>query len=158
MKKLHMPLFSNSCGKIFANTIVLASANNETELSLQSIKKFSFKKSITPSSLFFIMLPLMLLVLPSFIEKDETFIASLFYIIGALLLITAIFKAEKAFSFTVYMKDGTARSVSVWEGNRSDAKQFVTKANEMVSSKNNSTAPVREVLNEKRILLGRVMQ
>lgn len=133
------PIFSNSCGKLYPNKIVLASANKETTHPLQSISKLTFRKSFETSSFLFMLLPCALFIFPRFLNSDENFIKLFLYSLGALMLVLSIVMGKKKYSLTMHLVNGTKRSVRVWEGNTKEAQKFVTQANALCASKNTVT-------------------
>lgn len=120
-----LPLFSNTCGKVYIDRIVFASALKETSITPQSLKKVTFSRSIAISSIVIIILSCILFTSPLYLPQAE-----IFFIIGLMFLILSIAKAKKIYSITLYMKDGSVRTIKVWEGNRNDASKFVHKVQE----------------------------
>lgn len=120
-----LPLFSNTCGKLYIDRIVFASALKETSVTPQKLKKITFNRGITIGSIVIIVLSCILFTSPLYLPQAE-----IFFIIGLLFLILSIAKAQKTYSINLYMKDGTIRTISVWKGNRKDASKFVNKVQE----------------------------
>lgn len=120
-----LPLFSNTCGKVYIDRIVFASALKETTITPQSLKKVTFSRSIAISSIVIMVLSCILFTSPLYLPQAE-----IFFIIGLMFLILSIAKAKKIYSITLYMKDGSTRTIKVWEGNRNDASKFVSKVQE----------------------------
>ena len=136
MTTLELPQFSNSCGKVFADKIILASANKESEVPLKDIKKASFTSRPHNKSLFFIALPAMLFVFPFFSGEEDTFINIVFIALGILLMVVSITQANRKHTLNVKLASGSTIGINVWEGNLKDAKKFTS----MVNSKLTKTA------------------
>lgn len=120
-----LPLFSNTCGKLYIDRIVFASALKETSITPKHLKKVTFNRGVTISSIVIIVLSCILFASPLYLPQAE-----IFFIIGLAFLILSIAKVKKTYSINLHMKDGTIRTISVWEGNRKDASKFVTKVQE----------------------------
>ena len=121
----NLPLFSNTCGKLYIDRIVFASALKETSVTPQNLKNVTFNRGITISSIVIIVLSCILFTSPLYLPQAE-----IFFVIGLAFLAISIAKAKRTYSITLYMKDGTIRTISVWEGNRKDASKFVSKVQE----------------------------
>jgi hypothetical protein len=124
MNTLDTPQFSNSCGKLFADKIIFASSDKETEIDLQNVKNAAFTSRPKFQSLVFMLLPLLLFAFPIFIHDAELFLKILFFGVGLLFLIVSVIKAQKNYTLSLYLKDGTSISINVWEGNRREAQKF----------------------------------
>jgi len=149
-------IFSNSCGKLYPDKIVLASASKETSYPLQSISKLAFKKSFETKSFLFMLLPCTLFVFPRLLNSDENFIKLFLYALGVCMLVLSIVKGKKKYTLTMYLTNSTTRSVSVWEGNIKEAQKFVSQANALCASKStvivqpNNNAPMH-IVTETRV-------
>jgi hypothetical protein len=135
MQSLNSPFFSNTCGKIYPEKIVLASAYKETAYPVSNIKKLTFRKSFETTSFLFMLLPCALFILPRFLNSDETFIKYFLYAVGAVMLVLSIVMGKKKYSLNIYLADGSQRTVNVWEENTKEAKKFIAQANAVVSRK-----------------------
>jgi len=133
MKNLNLPLFGNTCGKLYDEYIVLASANRERTLPLNSVKKVTFTKSIAISSLLFMLLPGVLFILPYFLSSEDAFIKVLLYAIGSIIIAFSIFKAEQKYAVKVYTKNGSVLTVKLIKENMHDAKKFVSAAATLIA-------------------------
>jgi hypothetical protein len=122
-----MPVFSNSCGKIYTDNVVFAFSNGEKELTMEKIKAVRFTERLTPRSLAFILLPL--LVYPA-IDHIKNF-NGLFRVGGYVAMFgvaaMAFDYSEKEYSISVVMNDRSKMTIRVSKDNRKDAKKFVDK-------------------------------
>ncbi|SFQ77159.1 hypothetical protein [Flavobacterium akiainvivens] len=124
MTTLETPQFSNSCGKIFADKIVLASAHKETEVPLHELKKVSFTSRPLPKSLFFIALPAVLFAFPFVTNEKDWFVNAIFIAIGLILMGVSLFNVNKKHTLSLKLATGNSVSINVWEGNLKEAKKF----------------------------------
>ena len=127
MNNLETPQFSNSCGKLFPDRILLATSSRETEFELSKVRNVSFKGRPEIKSLLFLIFPVILFILPTFIHNADAFIKVVFAAIGVLFLAVTLFNIQKKYTLTLYLKDNTRRSIDVWQGNRKEAEKFVEK-------------------------------
>src|SRR4051812_2561571 len=51
-----MPLFNNSCGKIFSDKVILASPTRENHVKFESIEKMEFKTQVSFKSLLWVLI------------------------------------------------------------------------------------------------------
>lgn len=143
MKTTDQPVFANTCGKIFARKVVLATSASEKVLEMEDIRQMSFRKTIPVSGLLFAALPAILLIYAYTLPKEDTFLKVLFVILGATGVIVSLLKAKKQHMLTVKTADGEKFTISVWEGNAREAGKFADKVNGMLNNfKSNS--PVKE--------------
>ena len=121
-----MPIFSNTCGKLFADKVIFASALRETEIDTREIKNISFAGSVKTSSLLFLAVPATLVFIPYFFfHESEVFMKFLVTIIGVVFFTVAIIKAQKSYRLKVNLKNGETITWNVWQGNMREANKFV---------------------------------
>lgn len=134
MKKLDTPLFNNSCGKIFNDKIVLASANKEDEIELDEIKRVKFGLTVSVKSLMWALLPSSIFVL-LYLERAKLdsimFFLLSFVAIG--ITVTAVIMAEKSCYLLIKLHDGINIRVRVAIDNKKDAKKFAEIVNKRIS-------------------------
>jgi hypothetical protein len=147
MKDSLLPVFGNTCGKLYDDYILLASENNERTLPLNSVKKITFKSRIALSSLLFMVLPALFFVLPQFMENEDAFIKAFIYAIGILFIGVSIFKAEKKHSVNIVTKNQSVFKVRVISENIRDAKKFTQEANKLLIK---NEAMLKSELSEQR--------
>ncbi len=126
MISLETPQFSNSCGKIFTDKIILATAHRESEVAVKDIKKISFTGRPQPKGLFFVALPVMLLAFPFITNEKDWFVNGIFIILGVLLTGFSLTQLSKVYTLNVKLNDGNTINIKVWEGNQKEAKKFVS--------------------------------
>lgn len=134
MKDLHLPVFSNTCGKLYNDYIVLASSNNERTLPLTSVKKIKFRQSIGLSSFAFMLLPFALLFVPNFInDADDIFLKVILYGLGILSLVAGILMAERVYTVKIYTVNNAVLKIKLIEENKRDAKKFVAETRKLLA-------------------------
>jgi hypothetical protein len=120
-----LPLYSNTCGKLYADKIIFASALRETAFTPAEIKGISLQRHIRSSSLFFIALPCILFFLPYFLSDEEHGLRVMLVLAGALMLLMSVYKAEKVYSLKLSLTNGRVITWQIWKGNITDAKKFI---------------------------------
>jgi hypothetical protein len=125
MTTLETPQFSNSCGKIFADKIVLATAHKESEVALSDITKINFIVRPQPKSLFFAALPAMLIALPYMTNEKDGLIIGFFIAVSLILTGVALYNLNKKYTLSVKLATGNSMSINVWQGNQKEAQKFV---------------------------------
>jgi hypothetical protein len=135
MNDLELPQFSNTCGKLFADKLILSSSNEQSEINLNTINNVAFTTRPEGKSLFFIALPILLFALPMLIEGTDFFVKALFSSVGAVLLLISIVNATKKYTLSLQMKDGSSVKVDVWQGNRKEAQKFADRVKAKLSRK-----------------------
>ncbi len=122
-----MPVFTNSCGKIYADNVIFAFSTGEKKLITEKLKTVKFSQRITPRSLAFIVLPLLAYTVLDHIKNFN----GLFRVAGyaAMLIIAGLasYYSEKEYSIYLVMDDGSKMAIRVSKNNRNDAKKFVDK-------------------------------
>ena len=129
------PVFANTCGKIYPDHIILASSHKESSYRLDVVKELTFRVGLETQSILFILLPALLLIVPYFSDSEDTFIRILFIGLGIALMAVAIAKTTKKYTLSIVMQEGRKHSISIWEGNKSDAQKFADKANALLKKK-----------------------
>jgi hypothetical protein len=128
-----LPLFSNSCGKIYADDVVFAYDNGEKRIVINKIKAVNFDTRLTRKALLFLFLPLFAFLF-IYLEKTKHNLLRLIGL-GVMLVVfgLAVFYGEKKRRIIIIMADGSKKSISVSKGNRKDAKKFVDKLKENIN-------------------------
>lgn len=116
--------FSNSCGKIFADEIILATAHKESVVAIKDIKKVSFTSRPKPQSLLFVALPAILFVFPFFNNTTDTFMNVVFIGLGILLMGISLYNMNKQHTLTVKLATGSSIAINVLPHNIKEAKKF----------------------------------
>lgn len=126
MKKLEMPLFNNSCGKLFNDKIILASAHRENEIEFKEVKKIKFGMNTDLKSIMWALMPTSIFVLlymqRNMLDAPMFFLLS-FVVIGISVFTVAM--SEKSYYVLVKMRDGENLKLRVSSDNKKDAKKFV---------------------------------
>ena len=147
MKKLDTPLFNNSCGKIFQDKLVLASANREEEIEFEDIKKIKFGVTTSIKSLMWALLPSSIFVL-LYLERNKLDSAMFFLLSFIAIAITTVslIMADKSYYLLIKLEEGLNIRVRVAVDNKKDAKKFMDIANRKIS-KSKRPMPLRVVSN-----------
>lgn len=133
MENSDMPLFSNTCGKLFYDSIIFASSKNEIVIPLQDIRKITFKKSFLWSSLFILVLPIAVFALGRFfVSDDDTFVKGFLYTIAVIFSVICLLKAEKKYTLKVKQNTRAILTIRVSGHNVNDAQKFVDKAGSLL--------------------------
>jgi hypothetical protein len=133
MTTLEIPQFSNTCGKIFADKIILATSHTEREVALKDIKKVRFTTRPQAKSLFFVALPAILFVFPFYTTDQDSFIKVVFVALGIGLMAISIWQVNKKHTLTVKLATGRNIGLNVWQGNVKEAKKFAGMVNAKVA-------------------------
>ncbi len=132
MTTLETPNFSNSCGKIFADEIVLATTYKESVVAVKDIKRVSFTSRPLPTSLFFVALPALLFVFP-FFSKQDTFLNVIFIGLGIVLMGVSLYNINKKHTLSFKLVSGESISVNVSPRNIKEAKKFTGMVNAKIA-------------------------
>jgi hypothetical protein len=117
-------IFSNSCGKIFADEIVLATAYKETAVPIKDINKVSFTTRPKTQSLFFVALPAVLFAFPYLNGKTDMMLNVLFIGLGVLLMGVSIYNVNRQHTLTFKLGTGNNIAINVSQHNIKEAKKF----------------------------------
>lgn len=120
-----MPLFNNSCGKIFSDKVILASPNRENHVKFESIDKLEFKTQVSFKSLLWVLISASFFVL-LYLERNLE--GWLYAIIGAVALgftVLSLIMVEKNHLIMLHLNDGSKTRINVAKDNMKDAKKFV---------------------------------
>ena len=127
-----MPLFSNTCGKLFSDTVVFASVSSENKIPVEDIKNISFKRSVVWSNLLFLVVPLCVFALSRMVKNDDTFIKFFLYGIASLFAIICLIKVQKKFTIQIRMNNGALYTIRVSIDNVKDTQKFIDKATKLI--------------------------
>ena len=119
------PLYSNTCGKLYADKIIFASVLKETAFSPSEIKGISLHRHIRSSSIFFMVLPCLLFLMQFYLGDEEQGMKVVLVLAGALMLLMSVYKAEKVYSVRLSLKNGKVITWQIWKGNSTDAGKFI---------------------------------
>lgn len=118
-------IYSNTCGKLYADKVIFASVLRETAFSTSEIKGVSLHRRIRSSSIFFIVLPCFLFFMPYFLGDEDQGLKIMLLLAAVLMLLISIYKAEKVYSLRLSLKNGRVITWQIWKGNIADARKFV---------------------------------
>ncbi len=120
-----MPVFNNSCGKIFNDKVILASAHREDELAFEDIKKVKFGINTSIKSIMWALMPSSIFVL-LYLERQKLD-SAIFFLLSFIAIGISVFSlvmAEKSYYIRFRTKDGYNVKVKVAVDNKKDAKKF----------------------------------
>lgn len=134
MKTLEMPVFNNSCGKIFNDKIVLASAHREDEIDLEDIKKLKFGVTTSLKTIMWTLLPSSIFVL-LYMERRMLDSAMFFLLafVSIAITVVSLVMAEKSYFVLIKMHDGFTVRIRVAVDNKKDAKKFTDMCNKKLA-------------------------
>jgi len=127
-----MPLFSNTCGKLYTDAVVFALVNREFILPVENIKNISLKKSINWSNLLYLAVPAAIFVLSRLVRDDDTFIKVFLYCIAFAFTVICLVKVQKKYTIRISMDNGSLKTIHVAKANYNDAQKFIYKATELI--------------------------
>lgn len=125
MDDTELPLFYNTCGKVFTNRIVFASVVRETEVNPCDIKNVQIIFTVSLQSIALIVVPTPLLIMPFFLHPSEKGLKLCIGVMGLLLIALAIAKTRKDYCLKLHLKDGRVITWHFWKNNLSDAQKFI---------------------------------
>jgi len=120
-----MPLFNNSCGKIFSDKVILASPNRENHVKFESIEKLEFKTQVSFNSLLWVLISSSFFMI-LYLERNLDI--WLYAIIGAVAFgftVLSLIMLEKNHHIMLHLNDGSTTKINVAKDNMKDAKKFV---------------------------------
>ncbi|MFP9113002.1 hypothetical protein ACLI1A_03620 [Flavobacterium sp. RHBU_3] len=129
-------LFSNSCGKLFTDCVVFATAYKETEIKLTEIKNVSFSWHFSRSGLAFIFLPLPLLVIAFYFPESDNALKFSTCFLGILFMVFSAINARRHFILKLALKNGESLQWNVWKGNQKDTRKFIKHLNRQLTQCN----------------------
>ena len=122
-----MPVFANSCGKIYSDNVIFAFRNGEKKLIIEKLRTVKFSQTITPRSLALIALPLLAYPILDYIKNFNGLFRLAGYAAMFGIAAFAFYYSEKEYSIFLVMDDGSKMGISVSKDNKKDAKKFVDK-------------------------------
>lgn len=126
-------VFSNTCGKIFKDRIILAT-QQEAPIPFRSIKSITLKKSYDKLGVLFIVMPTALLALPFIFTNEPAAVKAGLAILGALGVIICVLKIRHVYSLCLKTQSGRKVKMRVGEGNKKEAQKFILKATSMINN------------------------
>jgi ABC-type lipoprotein release transport system permease subunit len=120
-----LPLFNNSCGKIFGDKIVLASSNNENQIKSESIARLEFVGRVSLKSLFWVAISSSFFGILYLERNLDGWMYFLIFILALFFTVLSLIMVERNYHILLLMKDGTKRTISVDKSNKKDARNFV---------------------------------
>jgi hypothetical protein len=123
-------VFTNTCGKIYRDQLILATHQKDTPLTYQEIKSIAFNKRRKRSDLLFAILPCLLIVVAFFLKKEDTFLKAIFIFLGVAGVFLTLFKGQTRYVVTVKTIDG--KTIFVRAANKREAEKFSSQANSVL--------------------------
>lgn len=120
-----MPLFNNSCGKIFRDEVVFASSNRENHLKAESIQGLKLKGTVSLKSLGWVIISSSFFGI-LYLEKNlEGWMYGLIFILALIFTGLSLYMLERHYYILLVKKDGTQYKIRVDKDNKKDAQKFV---------------------------------
>jgi len=145
MNKIDNLVFTNTCGKIYSDHIVLATSQSEKNLLLSEVKRISFRRGIAISGLLFSAIPGLFLLLSRALEPEQTVLKGVFLFLGIGGIVLSLFKAEKRYTLRVKNINGESYRIKIWEGNVRDAKKFAEIISKMIGKNKPALQPEEKI-------------
>ena len=120
-----LPLFNNSCGKIFRDEVVFASSNRENHLKTESIQGLKLKGTVSLKSLGWVAISSSFFGILYLERNIEGWMYGLIFIIALLFTGLSLYMLERNYYILLVKKDGTQYKIRVDKDNRKDAQKFV---------------------------------
>ncbi|WP_116789862.1 hypothetical protein [Flavobacterium psychrotrophum] len=132
-------VFTNTCGKIFRNQLILATSKRDSSLSYDEIKSISYEKKRNKSDLLIAILPAMLIAISFFLKEHESFLKILFITLGILGMAAVFFKGQTRYVVIVRKTDG--KSITVRAAGKREAEKFAGHANSVLQKHKSNNTP-----------------
>ncbi|MNK24473.1 hypothetical protein D3C87_427790 [compost metagenome] len=123
-----MPLFNNSCGKVFKDKVILASPNRENHIKFDNIKKLEFVTRISFNSLLWVLISCSFFFILYLERNLEGWIYFLIFAVALGFTILSLVMVEKNYHILLRLNDGSEKKITVSKDNKKDAKKFVAVA------------------------------
>lgn len=123
-----MPLFNNSCGKIFKDKVILASPNRENHIKFDNINKLEFVTRVNFKSLLWVLISSSFFFILYLERNLEGWIYFLIFAVALGFTILSLAMVEKNYHILLRLNDGSQKKISVSKDNKKDAKKFVAVA------------------------------
>lgn len=134
MEKLEVPLYFNSCGKIFDDKVIFASAYKENIFYVNDIAKVSMKTRFGFKSLISMLLPFGLLGI-LYLEKNlDFFVQAITVVIMLIFLVVAFVNTEAKYYIILHLKSTKNVKIKISKSNKKDAGKFVKRAQEHIDT------------------------
>lgn len=123
-----MPLFNNSCGKIFKDKVILASPNRENHVKFDNIEKLEFVTRVSFKSLLWVLISSSFFFILYLERNLEGWIYFLIFAVALGFTVLSLAMVEKNYHILLRLNDGSEKKISVSKDNKKDAKKFVSVA------------------------------
>lgn len=134
MEKLEIPLYFNSCGKIFEDRLIFASAYKENIFDVSDIGKVSMRKKLGFKSVLSLLLPFGLIGI-LYLERDLDFIVQATTVVLTLIFfIVAFVNTEMKYYIILQLKSTKNVKIRISKNNKKDAGKFVEKAQSLIEN------------------------
>ncbi len=134
MEKLEVPLYFNSCGKIFEDRLIFASAYKENIFDVSDIGKVSMRKKLGFKSVLSLLLPFGLVGI-LYLERDLDFIVQAITVVLTLIFfIVAFVNTEMKYYIILQLKSTKNVKIRISKSNKKDAGKFVEKAKSVIEN------------------------
>lgn len=141
-------LFANTCGKIYADIVILAFENREKEIYREEIRKIKTKAGIKLKSLFIMLIPSSFLIFLYAIHELEITLRFVIWSLTIFFTGLSILNVQKTFHIIIVMKDKSILRIKLSAKNKKDARNFAGALNRnigLAQIKNPETIKLRDV-------------
>lgn len=130
MENLEIPLYSNSCGKIFNDRLIFASAYKENVYYTKDISHVKTRSKFGLKSVATILLPFSLLLIPYFDNNLPVFMEVVIVAMMVLFFVIALIKTDAKYYIILHLKNGQAVKIRISKNNKKEAYKFLNAINE----------------------------
>lgn len=123
-----MPLYFNSCGKIFDDKVIFASAYKENIFYVNDIAKVSMKTRLGFKSVLSLFLPFGLLGILYLENSLDFFVQAITVALMLIFLVVAFINTEAKYYIILHLKNTRNVKIKISKSNKKDAGKFVKKA------------------------------
>ena len=120
-----MPLFNNSCGKIFRDKVIFASSHRENKIKSDSIERVSFVGRVSLKSLLWVGISSSFFGIMYLERNLDLWMYAIIGIVALAFTILSLAMLEMNYHILLEMKDGSEKRISVTKDNKKDARKFV---------------------------------
>jgi len=120
-----MPLFNNSCGKIFRDRIIFASSNRENKIEADSIERVKFVGRVSLKSLLWVGISSSFFGILYLERNLDGWMYALISIVALAFTVLSLVMLEMNYHILLQMKDGSEKRITVTKDNKKDARKFV---------------------------------
>lgn len=123
-----MPLFNNSCGKVFKDKVILASPNRENHIKFDAIARLEFVTRVSLKSLLWVFVSSSFFLILYLERNLEGWLYAMIFLVAIGFTVLSLVMVERNYHILLLMNDGSKKRIVVSKDNKKDAKKFVAVA------------------------------